>query len=434
MKIGIVGLGFVGLSFAAVLGSKGYQVLGIDKNIKHLELVEQGKSSFFEKDLEKFLKIGIKKKLKFDSSISKLMNYDLIFVTVGTPQRNDGSIELSMIEDVANEIGLIIKKSTKRHMIIIKSTVIPGTAEKIKGIIEKVSKKKNNKHFDLISNPEFLRESQAIKDTQKPHIVVIGGENKIAVKKISTFYEKLHKNVPIISTNSQTAEMIKYANNSFLATKISYINQIAKICENIHGVNIEDVAKSIGLDPRIGNLFLNAGPGYGGSCLPKDVKAIINFSEKLGVRPILLDSVERINKEQIQHVIDTSKKLCGSLNSKKISILGLSFKPNTDDIRDSISIEIIKKFLKENAKISVHDPKALENIKKIFKGKIQYGSTVSEVLENSELAVIMTSWEEYKKINNSKLKLMKNPVIVDTRRILDPNKLKCKYFGIGLGN
>jgi UDPglucose 6-dehydrogenase len=228
--------------------------------------------------------------------------------------------------------------------------------------------------------------------------------------------------------------MIKYANNSFLATKISYINQIAKICENIPGVNIEDISKSIGADPRIGSSFLNAGPGYGGSCLPKDVKAMIHFSNKLGVNPLLLDSVEKINKEQIQHVVNSSKKLCGTLKSKKIAILGLSFKPNTDDIRDSISLEIIKKFLKQNAIVAVHDPKALENVKKIFKEKIQYCSTISQVLKGSDMAIIMTAWSEYKKIDNSKLRLMNNPIIVDTRRILDSSKLKCKYFGIGFGN
>jgi len=434
MKIGIIGLGFVGLSFAAVLGSKGYQVMGVDNDVKHLNLIKQGKSSFFEKDLEKFLKVGIKKKLKFDSDISKLENSDLIFVTVGTPQRNDGSIDLSMIQNVSKEIGLLVKRSSKKYIIIIKSTVIPGTSQKVKQIIEKKSGKKNGIGFELISNPEFLRESQAIVDTQKPHIVVIGGENKIALKKISGFYKKLHKNVPIISTNPQTAEMIKYANNSFLATKISYINQIAKICENIPGVNIEDVSKSIGLDPRIGNLFLNAGPGYGGSCLPKDVKAIINFSSALGIKPVLLDSVEKINNDQIQHVINSAKKLSGTLKGKQIAILGLSFKPHTDDIRDSISLEIIKKLLKENANVVVHDPKALENVKKIFKEKIQYCTTISQVLKESDVAILMTAWPEYKKINNSMLKLMNKPVIVDTRRILDPEKLKCKYFGIGFGN
>jgi len=434
MKIGIIGLGFVGLSFAVVLGSKGYQVIGIDKNKHHLDLLQQGKSSFFEKDLEKLLKIGIKNKTKFSSSFSELKTCDLIFVTVGTPQRDNGSIDLSMIENVSKKIGNLIKNASKKPIIVIKSTVTPGTAEKVKKIIEKSSGKKNKLGFDLISNPEFLRESQAIKDTIKPHIVVIGGENKNAKKKISQFYKKLHDNVPIIDTNSQTAEMIKYANNSFLATKISYINQIAKICENVPGVNIEDISKSIGADPRIGNSFLNAGPGYGGSCLPKDVKAMIHFSNKLGINPLLLDSVEKINREQIQHVINSSKKLCGTLKSKKIAILGLSFKPNTADIRDSISLDIIKKLLKQNAYVAVHDPKAIENVKKIFKEKIQYCSTVSQVLDGSDLAIIMTAWAEYKKIDNSKLKLMKKPVIVDTRRILDSNKLKCKYFGIGFGN
>jgi UDPglucose 6-dehydrogenase len=250
---------------------------------------------------------------------------------------------------------------------------------------------------------------------------------------IKRFYEDLHSNAPIIVTNNQTAEMIKYTNNSFLATKISFINQISNICQLIPGANVEEVAKAIGLDPRIGQLFLNAGPGYGGSCLPKDVAAIINFSNRLGINPLLLNAVKEINDYQLKHVILTIKKAAGDLQNKKITILGLAFKPDTDDIRDSVSIKLIYSLLKQGAEIIVHDPKAIENTKNIFKEKISYARSLDDALRKSQCCVIVTPWREYSKINERHLRLMKNRIIVDTRRILNDSKLKMSYYPIGIG-
>jgi len=250
---------------------------------------------------------------------------------------------------------------------------------------------------------------------------------------LKKFYKKNHPNVPIIETNNQTAEIIKYANNSFLATKISFINQIAAICETISGANIQDVASAIGLDPRIGNLFLEAGPGYGGSCLPKDVKAIINFSNSRGLNSILFKAVEEINQQQVKNVIKRIEKLLGKIEGRKISILGISFKPFTDDIRDSVSLELIEQLLKRRAIISVHDPKALEKTKLIFGNKIIYSESINDVLKDSQCCMILTSWPEYKKISNKEIKLMKKKIIIDTRRILFDKKLKVEYHAIGIG-
>jgi len=435
MKIGIVGLGFVGLSLSSVLASKGYNVIGIDTDIEKCDKISNGIPPFFEPDLEKNLRNGLKKKLIIDNDFSLIKDCDLIFVSVGTPQQTDGSIELSMIKNAVGEIGETIAKNKKKSIIFIKSTITPGTLQNvILPILEQKSKKKAGKEFGLISNPEFLQESSAIQDTKFPHVVVLGGYQTNYMKKAKNFFSKLHPNVPIIETNHQTAEMIKYANNSFLATKISFINQLANICQNIPGANIDDIAQTIGLDPRIGKLFLNAGPGYGGSCLPKDVKAIMSFSKKSGILPTFLSAVEKTNQQQIENIIKLIEKNCGNLKGKNISILGLSFKPKTDDIRDSISLKIIEKLLKKQAKIIVHDPMAIENVRKKFRKRITYANSISNALENSYCGVIMTAWPEYSKITNKNLEHMKKRIIVDSRRILKNQKLDCVYSAVGIGN
>ena len=293
MNIAVVGLGFVGLSMSSVLASKNYNVVGIDIDNQKCSDIRNGLLPLFEPNLENTLRIGLKKKLTISNNFSLIKNCDIIFVTVGTPQKSNGAIELSMIKKATTTIGQIIRKSKKNPIIFIKSTVIPGTAENvILPILERKSGKKANRDFGIISNPEFLQESNAIKDTKCPHVIVLGGKQSKYMKKAKMFFSKMHPNIPIVITNFQTAEMIKYANNSFLATKISFINQLSNICQNIPGTNIDDIAKIIGLDPRIGKLFLNAGPGYGGSCLPKDISALINFADKIGVNPILLNAVK----------------------------------------------------------------------------------------------------------------------------------------------
>ena len=327
-----------------------------------------------------------------------------------------------------------IQKSKKQHTILVKSTVVPGTMKDvILPILENNSKKKAGKDFGLISNPEFLQESTAIRDTEFPHAVVLGGYKTKFMKNIEKFFTKLHPKTPIIITNHQTAEMIKYANNSFLATKISFINQLSNICQKIPGANIDDIAKTIGLDPRIGKLFLNAGPGYGGSCLPKDMKALIKFAKIAGVKPTLLNAVEDVNTKQLEEVISIAKKKLGILESKKITILGTSFKPNTDDIRDSIAIELIKKFLKRKVRVTVHDPRAIENTKNVFKNKIDYAKSISDAILGSQCVIIMTQWKQYEKLTNNDFKQMKKKLIIDCRRMLAEKQLDADYYAIGLG-
>ena len=434
MKIGIVGLGFVGLSLTSVLSSKGYDIIGIDVDKEKRKKISNGISPFFEPELENLLKIGLKKKLQISDDFSLIRDCDFIFVTVGTPQNANGSINLSIIKKAVSKIGENLQGSRKKPIIFVKSTVIPGTMKKdILPILERKSNKKAGKDFGLISNPEFLQESTAIRDTKFPHVVILGGYKTEFMKKAKKLFTKLHPRVPIIITNHQTAEMIKYANNSFLATKISFINQLSNICQKIPGANVDDIAKTIGLDPRIGKLFLNAGPGYGGSCLPYDMIALINFANTTGVTPTLLNAVENVNIKQLEQVISIIKQRLGKLASKRITVLGTAFKPNTDDIRDSIAIELIKKLQKKKANIIIHDPKAMKNTERVFGDKINYAKTVVDALSKSQCVIIMTQWKQYEKLDYNQFKNMKKKFVIDCRRMLSDKQLDVDYFAIGLG-
>ena len=434
MKIAVIGLGFVGLSLTSVLASRGNNVIGIDVDVEKCKKIRSGISPFFEPDLEKMLRIGLKKKLTISDDFSLVKDCDIIFVAVGTPQKSNGAIELSMIKKAVTSIGRILAKSKKKPIVFIKSTVTPGTMQNvILPILEKKSSKKAGKEFGLISNPEFLQESSAIRNTKFPHVIVLGGYQTKFMKKAKSFFSKLHPNVPITITNHQTAEMIKYANNSFLATKISFINQLSNICQNIPGANIDDIAKIIGLDPRIGKLFLNAGPGYGGSCLPKDMKALINFADRVGINPTLLNAVEKTNQNQMENIISLIEKKLGKIASKRITILGTAFKPNTDDVRDSIAIELIKKLLKKKAKITIYDPKAMRNTMKIFEGKIVYAKSITDALNKSQCVIMMIHWKQFEALNNNSIKHMKRKFIIDCRRILSKKELDAEYYAIGIG-
>ena len=434
MKIGIIGLGFVGLSFGSVLASKGHSVIGVDVDKEKLKKIKDGVIPFYEPGLQSILKKALKKDLKVSSSISDVEKCSLIFVTVGTPQKRSGEIDLTMVKNVIDKIGKLLSKTQHKPIIIIKSTVIPGTTrDVILSILQRVSGKKVGKDFGLVTNPEFLRETMAVHDTLYAHVIVLGGDNNSFLKKVKRFYYNLHHNVPIVLTNYGTAEIIKYANNSFLATKISFINQIASICEKIPDADIDDVSRTIGLDPRIGKLFLDAGPGYGGSCLPKDIKAIIDFSTKTGVNPTLLTAVEKTNKQQIDSIIKLIKQNVGKINGEKIAVLGIAFKPETDDIRDSASVELVNRLVKLGGKISIHDPKAIENARKIFRDKVKYIKSISATVKDCNCAVIMTAWNEYKKINNESIRHMNTKFIIDSKRIVSNKNLNAKYFAIGLG-
>ena len=433
-KITIIGLGYVGLSLASFLGNQA-KVIGIDSNKEKLRIIKKGESYFHEPKINYYLKKAIKNGTTFTDKITnEITSSDFVFITVGTPIGKNGKIDLKNIKSVSKSIAKNMINLKNNPSIIIKSTVIPGTTmEVVKPILEK-SNLKESIDFDLLTNPEFLKEGSAMQDTILPHSIVIGGTNDKATKKLTDLYKSVYrKKQKIVETNNITAEMIKYANNAFLATKISFINSIANICQKLPGTNVDKIAEIIGMDPRIGTQFLKAGPGYGGSCFPKDVEALINFSNEIGYNPILLGAVKNTNTHQVNAVMNLIKINLQKLKGKKISILGLAFKENTDDIRESRSIKLINLLLKYDCNIVVHDPKAIDNTRLIFKNKITYSNSIKDVIMNSDCTIIMTAWEDYKKLKEKDFLTMKNPMILDTRRILNIKNKRISYIGLGVG-
>lgn len=440
-KISVFGIGYVGLCTAVCFANKGFKVIAITTTPEKAEKINSGNSIIYEPELEKMLKNVLKKKLFYCTIDYKyaITNSDISFIAVGTPSLPNGSIDLTQIKSVSKNIGEALKEKNKYHLIVVKSTVVPTTSEKIvKPIIEENSGRKCGIDFGLCMSPEFLREGMAIYDTFNPDRVVIGGYDKKSIILLEKIYKKFYgkKVPPIIKTNLSIAELIKYASNAFLAMKISFINTIANICEKIPGADVMEVAKGVGLDKRIGQSFLNAGLGYGGSCFPKDVKALIAFSKELGYNPILIETIEEVNKLQPYKAIELAKKIIGEIEGKRIAILGLAFKPNTDDMREAVSIKIINKLLEEKAEVIAYDPMAIENAKKIFGEKIKYASSAMECIKNADCCIIVTEWDEFKKIKPEHfIKYMRNAAIVDGRRIYNPEeyskKLKIEFIGYG---
>lgn len=434
-RVAVIGLGYVGLSLAAFLGNQ-TRVVGVDSNRDKIRSLSKGILPFYEPKLEHYLKKAIKNGLTFTNQINReTVSNDFIFVTVGTPIDKKGKIDLSNIKSVSASISKNLTNLKNKPSIVIKSTVVPGTTMQVVKPILEESKQRESAGFDLLTNPEFLREGSAMQDTVFPHAIVIGGSNEMSIRKLSNFYKEIYKKKQnIVETNNITAEMIKYANNAFLATKISFINSIANICQKLPSTNIDKVAEIIGMDPRIGNQFLKAGPGYGGSCFPKDVQALINFANSIGYEPILLDAVKNTNTLQVKTVMSLIKRHLGDLKRKKISILGLAFKENTDDIRESTSVKLVDLLLKHGCDVMVHDPRAINNTYQIFRDKIRYSESLRDVLVNSDCAVIMTPWEDYKNLKEKDFLVMRKPIILDTRRMLKLNNKRTLYIGLGIGN
>ena len=441
--VSVIGSGYVGLCTAVGFASKEFKVLLSDIDTKKIAKIEAGTPPFYEPGLEKLLKKTITNGNLIclsDNTKQAILETDLTFVTVGTPSKPDGSIDLQFIESVSGDIGKAIQQKNEYHVTVIKSTVVPGTTGSIiKPILEKTSKMKCGSDFGLCMNPEFLRQGSAINDTLCADRIVIGEYDKKSGDTLSDLYNKFYKgNLPtLIRTSLSTAELIKYASNSLLATKISFINAMANICEKLPGADVNVVAQAMGLDKRINPLFLNAGLGYGGSCFPKDIKALIACSKNLGYPLHLLEEVENVNKTQPLKAIELCKTFLGNdLKDKQIALLGLAFKPDTDDLREARVIPIINQLLKEGAKITAYDPVAIPNTKKVFKNKIKYATSINNCLKNAECCIIITEWEEFKKLTPKDfIKNMKQPNLIDGRRIFDPKDFKkeLKFTAIGLG-
>ncbi|RLI46214.1 UDP-glucose 6-dehydrogenase [Candidatus Bathyarchaeota archaeon] len=439
--ISIVGTGYVGLVTAVGFASRGYKVITSTHDSEKVALINKGVAPFFEAGLEELLRKVVREgylKCVLDCG-EAVLDTDITFIAVGTPSQQDGSIDLQYIRRSAREIGEALRRKEGYHLVVVKSTVVPGTTvNMVRPIIEEYSGKRCGVDFGLCMSPEFLREGSALFDTLHPDRIIIGEWDKKSGDVFESLCVGFYREdlPPVIRTNPSTAEVVKYANNAFLATKISFINTIANICERIPGVDVTTVAKGIGLDQRINSRFLRAGLGYGGSCFPKDVKALIAFSKVLGYDSVLLNAVEDVNNVQPYRAVELLRELVCSLEGKQIAILGLAFKPGTDDMREAVSIKVVNKLLKEGARVIVYDPFSMEKAREIFGDRVTYASTATECLTDAEGCIVVTEWDEFRSLSvEDFVKYMKEPNVVDGRRIYDPRRFGegVRFRAVGLG-
>ncbi len=431
MKLCMIGTGYVGLVSGVCFADLGNDVICVDKDYNKIENLKEGVIPIYEPGLEELVLKNYKnKRLNFSTNLSEsVKKSDIIFICVGTPtKKNSNSADLSQVYSAGNEIS---KSINKFKIIINKSTVPVTTGDELEKII---NKSVNKKSFSVVSNPEFLREGEAIRDFIYPDRVVVGSNNKKATRILRNLYSPLvSKGAKFVSTNRRAAELIKYASNAFLATKITFINEIANLCEKIN-VNIEDISIGMGLDKRIGSRFLRAGPAYGGSCFPKDTKAIVSTADKFKTNLSVIKSVIKSNKIRSDLLLKRVNLIMkNKINNKTISFLGVTFKANTDDMRDSSSLKLIPYLSKRGAKIKYYDPtgakKEFENLK-----NTEFSNSINEAIKGSDLVIIHTEWNDFKSINFKKFSKNKKLIIYDMRNIFSPSKIKklgLKYFGIG---
>jgi UDPglucose 6-dehydrogenase len=428
MDICVIGAGYVGLVTGACFADMGHKVICVDNDKRKIDLLKKNKPPFYEKGLEEIVRKNVTAgRLSFSYAIKEGVKKSLvIFICVGTPSMANGEADLSYVENVATEIA---RDMSSYRLIVEKSTVPVETGEWVRHTIKVNVKKRVD--FDVASNPEFLREGSAVEDFLRPDRIVIGVESKKAEKILRELYERI--DTKVVVTDIKSAELIKHASNSFLAAKISFINSVANICEKT-GADIKKVAYGMGLDPRIGGGFLNSGIGYGGSCFPKDVDAFIHISGKLGYDFDILKAVKRVNEDQQRLFVKKIEDALWMIKGKNIGVLGLSFKPNTDDIRSAPSMAVINSLKDNGAKIKVYDPQASKKAAEILKGVV-FCEDLYDTAKQSDALVILTEWHEFEIMDLDRIKkLMKNPLIVDGRNIFEPDKIRkagFKYISIG---
>ncbi|HEV8185264.1 MAG TPA: UDP-glucose/GDP-mannose dehydrogenase family protein [Chthoniobacterales bacterium] len=424
MDLSIVGSGYVGLVTGACFADVGHNVICVDNDPRKVEALQAGKVPIYEPGLEEVINRNVAaQRLRFTGSIKDgVDNSQVVFIAVPTPQHGDGHVDLSFIEKVAREIAGVL---TDYRVIVDKSTVPVKTGEKVAESI-----KRYNRHgakFDVVSNPEFLREGCAVADLMQPDRIVIGAQSEKAIDLMKKIYEPFM--APILVTDINSAELIKHAANSFLALKISYINAVSVICE-ASGADVEKVADGIGMDRRIGRNFLNAGIGYGGSCFPKDIAAFIKISEQLGVPFTLLKEVQRINATQRDRFLAAVREALWVLREKKIAVWGLTFKPDTDDIRSSVAIDLVAEMLREGAHVSVYDPKGMEKAREVKEiAGATFAASALEAVAGAEALIIATEWSEFANVDLAALKdTMAAPMVFDGRNVFDPQTMETVGF------
>ena len=431
MEICVIGTGYVGLVVGTGLAETGNKVICVDKDETKIKKLENNVIPIYEPGLEELVRRNRKEnRLCFSTSVKDAVSRsEIIYIAVGTPEKDDGTVDLSYVFAVADEIGTAMGKDYK--IIVNKSTVPVGTARKVENIIKNKTKAK----FDVISNPEFLKEGTAVQDFMKPDRIIIGTDSPEVAEKIKDLYEPfVRTGNPILIMSIESAEMTKYASNTMLACRISFMNEIANLCDKV-GADVEEVRIGMAKDPRIGSKFLFPGIGYGGSCFPKDVKGIIQKGKEYDLPMKICESVDLVNEAQKKLMFEKIKERFNELKGIKIAIWGLSFKPQTDDMREAASIITINLLLSEGANIKAYDPQAMENAREIFKDKIEYGNTPYDCLRGAEALVILTEWNEFRNPDFKKIEdLMSKKIVFDGRNIYDPVRIKAsgfEYYCIG---
>ncbi|GAA0486589.1 UDP-glucose 6-dehydrogenase UglF [Salinibacillus aidingensis] len=428
MNIAVVGTGYVGLVTGVTLSEIGHHVTCVDIDEEKVAKIKMGISPIYEPGLDELMQKNMDaNRLDFTTNHQDAFkSADVIYIAVGTPEKEDGSADLSFVKNVAVQIAETV---TNDVIVVTKSTVPVGTNDRLRDLLNK--NLDNNVKIEVVSNPEFLREGSAIKDSFEGDRIVIGSDSEEAAATLEKINEPF--GVPIYKTDIRSAEMIKYASNAFLATKISFINEIANICDRV-GANVEDVAKGMGQDKRIGPQFLNAGIGYGGSCFPKDTKALIQIAGNVEYDFKLLKGVVDVNKQQQSLLLDKLNERVGSIEGKKIAVLGLAFKPNTDDMREAASIIVTEKLIEQGAEVVAYDRIAMENAKTILNSNVEYADRLEDAIGDSDAALILTEWDEIKKINLDIFKAMKYPLVIDGRNVFSLDQMKecgVEYHSVG---
>jgi UDPglucose 6-dehydrogenase len=426
---------------AVSLAKHGYTIAGIDVDSNLVGKLSRGEAPFYEPNLAEYLTFALRRKrFQVTQDYSVNSRSDLAYIAVGTPSLKDGSIDVSYVEEVSRVIGRSLREARSHQLIIVKSTVLPGTARNVvKPILERESGKVAGQDFLVCSNPEFLREGNAIYDTEHPDRIIIGSDDPSAIRKLVKVYRTFHgrKLPPTIKTNFENAELTKYANNAFLATKVSFINSIASIAERVPHADVRSVAQAIGFDERIGPMFLNAGLGWGGSCLPKDLAALLNFSRKNECDAELIGAVAATNRRQREKAARFAREILGSLEGKRIVVLGLAFKPETDDLREAVSIAVVNSLLSAGAIVTVWDPRAMQQAHRMLGDRVRYATDTVNALEQADCCILVTEWTEFKNLKpKTFLEKMRQPILIDGRRIYDPTEFRkggVRLRAIGLG-
>ena len=420
-RIGFVGLGYVGLSTAVCFASRGFRVLGVDVDQKKVKAIEEGSSPIREEGLEQLLHSSIEsRRFSITSDYSRLADAELIFITVGTPSKGAGGIDTGYVEAASREIGRLLSRVLAYRLVVVKSTVTPGTTETlVRPIIEEQSGKKVGSDVGLASNPEFLHEGSAIRETLHPDAVAIGGHDGKSTATLLSLYKSFYgKLPPTVLTTPSNAEMMKYAINAGRASQLSFVNTIANLCTRIPGCDYDEVRKGLSIVAKMDERYLVAGLGFGGSCLPKDSRALAVFLRSAGLHDEVVASALKANDNQVNEAIRMAEEVCGSLGGKRVAVLGLAFKAGTDDIRESVSINLVRKVIKADATVSVYDPVAMKNARTLLGSRVTYAKSPRDCLKGAECVFIATGWNAFKNLKPKDFKtLMATPTVIDGRRI-----------------